>query len=90
MVQYLHKTPHIWYELLGSCYQSLESSIKNTSKMNFKLRGRDVQSQKTRFQSVIPECTQLLYILSELDGISDPCLPHSEVCVGTVQFSFKI
>lgn len=34
-----------------------------------------------RFQSVIPECTELLYIFSQLDGMSESCLPS--LCRGS-------
>lgn len=61
VAQYLHKTTHMWYELLDSCYQLQRPSIRNTLKINFKWRGRDVQSQ--RLQSVITKSAVLLHIL---------------------------
>lgn len=46
-LRYLHKTPHTWYELHDSCNQSRNPSVRNTLKMNFKLRGIDVWSKET-------------------------------------------
>lgn len=48
--------------------------------MNFTLRRRDVLTERPqRFQKLIRECTEFLYIL--LDGISEPFLLHTGVCV---------
>lgn len=80
VVQYLHKTPHTWYELPGSCYQSRESSIRNTLRLNFKLTGRDVQSQ-----SVIPECSELLCIFSRVRWhFRALTSPDASLCRGAV------
>lgn len=39
MVQYLHKTPHMWYQLLDSCYQLQQLSTRNILKMNLNQEG---------------------------------------------------
>lgn len=46
-LRYLHKTLHTWYELHDSCNQSRKPSVRNTLKMNFKLRGIDVRRKET-------------------------------------------